>query len=193
MIRQLLGRLMPALLGVSLLTAETLPVGASVSEFAVGETASRVTVKPSAAAATVVIFVSTICPISNAYHERMSSIFKDYSDKSVQFAFVNTNSNESLEDIATHAKANRFAFSVHKDKGHELADRLGAQFTPETYVFDNTGTLRYHGYIDDSRNEARVQVQGLRRALDAVLAGKAVELKDTKAFGCTIKRTKQSS
>jgi hypothetical protein len=60
-------------------------------------------------------------------------------------------------------------------------------------VIDSTGTLVYHGQIDDSRNEQRVQQQGLRMALDAVLAGKPVGVAETKAFGCSIKRVRRTT
>src|SRR5205085_7144414 len=73
-----------------------------------------------------------------------------------------------------------------------VADRFGATVTPESYVIDSSGTIRYHGQIDDSRNEARIRTPGLRMALDAVLAGKPVTVQETKAFGCTIKRVRQA-
>jgi hypothetical protein len=58
---------------------------------------------------------------------------------------------------------------------------------------DKDGVIRYHGYVDDSVTEARVHNHGLRLALDAVLAGKAVPVAETKAFGCTIKRRRRAS
>ena len=79
------------------------------------------------------------------------------------------------------------------ERGNAAADRFGATVTPESYVMDSTGTVRYHGQIDDSRNAARVRVRGLRMALDAVLDGKPVGIQETKAFGCSIKRVRGSS
>jgi hypothetical protein len=60
--------------------------------------------------------------------------------------------------------------------------------TPEVYVLDKDGMLRYHGRIDDSQDPTGVKSQDLRAALDAVLAGKPVPNPQTRAFGCTIKR-----
>jgi hypothetical protein len=57
---------------------------------------------------------------------------------------------------------------------------------------DKAGTMRYHGSIDDSQEEARLQNQWLRKALDAQLAGQPVEKSQTKAFGCSIKRVRKS-
>jgi hypothetical protein len=55
---------------------------------------------------------------------------------------------------------------------------------------DKDGVLRYHGSIDDSQNPARVNTQGLRLALDALLAGRPASPEETKAFGCSIKRVR---
>jgi len=142
---------------------------------------------------TVVVFVATKCPISNGYNERMNAVYKDYTAKGVHFVFVNANNNEPPAEVEEHAKAHALAFPVYKDRNNVVADLFGAQVTPEAFVIDKTGTVRYHGYVDDSLNEARVHNQGLRMALDAVLAGNAVSHPETKAFGCTVKRRRTTS
>jgi hypothetical protein len=141
----------------------------------------------------VVVFYSTQCPISNEYSDRMNALYKQYSSKGVQLVFVNANQNESAGEMISHSKSAEFVFPVYKDTGNVLADRLGATVTPEAYVFDASGTLRYHGHIDDARNPARAQVHGLRNALDQVLAGQPVTKAESKAFGCTIKRVRKAS
>lgn len=148
---------------------------------------------PQKAAASVIVFVSVDCPVSNAYNERMNTLYREYSARHIQFSFVNSNANESTARMQQHAKANELAFQVVKDENNALADQLGALSTPETFVFDRTGTLIYHGFIDDSRNEPAVRVRGLRDALESVLAGKPVQRPETRAFGCTIKRVKKTS
>ena len=142
---------------------------------------------------TVVIFIATQCPVSNAYNERMNVLYKEYSPKGVHFIFVNSNSSEPAEEVAEHARAQSFAFPVYKDAGNVVADRFGAQLTPEAFVIDDTATLRYHGYIDDSLKPENIQNQGLRLALDAVMSHTAVQRPETKAFGCTIARAKITS
>ena len=141
---------------------------------------------------TVVLFISTECPISNAYNDRMIALYRDFSDR-VRFIFVNSNDNESASDVEQHRRQVSFPFSVYKDPGNVTADAFGAQLTPEAFVIDSAGIIRYHGAIDDQRNPARVRVAGLRRALDAILNSRKVEPEQTKAFGCTIKRVRRSS
>ncbi len=136
---------------------------------------------------TVVVFLSARCPVSNTYNMRMEALYKDYSAKGVKFIFVNANFNESPNEVANHGKQAGFSFPVYRDAGN-AAEIFNAQVTPETFVIDKRGVLRYHGAIDDSQNEARIKKQGLRNALDELLAGKPVSTPETKAFGCTVKR-----
>jgi hypothetical protein len=180
------------LLACGMAVAGEFPVGSKLTEIKVTDSGSAAVVKPSAAKATAVIFVSTQCPVSNAYNERMKALNSEYSGKGVQFAFVNSNHNEAATEVADHASKNLSA-KVYKDMDNVLADKLNAQYTPEVFVFDNGGTLVYHGRIDDSREEGGVKSKDLRAALDAALAGKPVPAADTKAFGCTIKRVKKTS
>ena len=139
---------------------------------------------------TVVTFISTRCPVSNGYNDRMNQLFEEYGKKGVRFFFVNANSTEPAAEVEAHRQQAGFAFPVYKDVS--AAERLGAEFTPEAYVIDGAGKLTYHGYIDDSRNEARVTNPALRQAIDATLAGKPVANPVTRAFGCTIKRVRRS-
>ncbi|MDX2150758.1 MAG: thioredoxin-like domain-containing protein [Bryobacteraceae bacterium] len=141
---------------------------------------------------TAVVFVSTLCPISNDYNERMSALYRDYKDR-VRFVFVNANQNESSADVSKHAADVAFPFVPYKDPNNALADRLNATVTPEAFLFDAAGQLQYHGPIDDARNAARVTAHHLRESLDAVLAGRAPAASEKKAFGCTIKRVKKAS
>jgi len=182
------------LASAGILCAQEFKLGSKVTDFNVqdleGKSASFAALRGSI---TVVTFVSVQCPVSNGYNQRMIALYKDYTPKNVKFIFVNANRTESPADVRDHAKSVGFVFPVYKDAGNVLADRFDAQVTPESYVIDSSGIIRYHGSIDDSQNEARIRTRGLRLALDAILAGKPVEITETKAFGCTIKRGRKST
>ena len=159
--------------------SDTLPdagvkIGASVAPFQLVDATSKkqMTVGGPGAKATVVLFVATRCPVSLAYDSRMAKLAADYQPKGVKFYGVNSNKQEDIAEIAGHAADKKLGFPVLKDPGHVIADRFGAQVTPEAYVLDAQGKLVYHGQFDNEKNEAKVTQTGLKDALDAVLAGK---------------------
>jgi hypothetical protein len=174
----------------SLLSAGEFPIGSRLPAIAVTGPGAPPAIQTSAAKATVVVFVSVQCPVSNAYNGRLAAVYNDYASQGVQFAFVNANATESVSDVEAHEKRVGWPFQVVKDYSNTLADKLGAEHTPEAFVFDQNGTLVYHGRVDDSMNEAGVKQRDLRAALDAVLAGHPVPVAETRAFGCSIKRAK---
>jgi thiol-disulfide isomerase/thioredoxin len=141
----------------------------------------------------VVVFISTVCPVSNSYNLRMIDLYKDYAPKGVTFQFLNANQNESQAEVEDHARRVGFPFPVIRDVNNVEADRFGAQYTPESFVIDRNGAIRYRGRIDDAQNPARVRQNSLRLAIDAALAGKDAPAAETKAFGCVIKRVRKPS
>ena len=141
--------------------------------------------------AIVVMFIATRCPVSNGYNSRMVELYNDYHEKGITFLGINSNKLESVEEVKKHAIEHGFKFPVLKDKDNVVADIYGAERTPEVFVLNSDFDVLYHGRIDDSRRAEDVQSRDLRNALDAILAGKDVSVKETKAFGCTIKKVEQ--
>jgi len=125
---------------------------------------------------TVVMFVSTECPVSNAYNQRMEQIYDSFYTKDVAVLALNSNKAEDVKAIASHAKTHGFKFPVLKDEKNKVADLYGAQVTPETYVIDSNGKILYHGRIDDNRKGDNIQSKDLANALDMLLDGKPVAI-----------------
>src|SRR5213592_3010036 len=95
----------------------------------------------------VVVFLSTVCPISTSYSGRLDDLYREYSAKGVKFLFLNANQNEPESAV--------YPFPLQKDAGGAMADRLGAQLTPEAFVIGPGDKIQYHGRIDDAQNLAR--------------------------------------
>lgn len=138
--------------------------------------------------ATVVMFIATRCPVSNAYNDRMETLAARYEPKHVEFVGINANQTEPVAEVASHAKDHNFTFPVLKDADDSVANLYDAHVTPETYVINSDGVIVYHGRIDNSMDPENVATNDLADALDDVLAGKTVTKPETKAFGCSIKR-----
>jgi peroxiredoxin len=137
----------------------------------------------------VVIFIATQCPYSNAYNDRMRDMAKNYAGKDVLLVGINSNDTEPADEVRAHARKHGFDFPVMKDPGNRVADAYDARRTPEVFVIDSSGILRYHGRIDENYEDpSKVSSPDLKNALNSLLAGQPVAKAETKAFGCTIKR-----
>jgi peroxiredoxin len=139
-------------------------------------------------AGTVLIFISTQCPVSNAYNERMEKLAQDYKARGISVVGINANSTESSADVKSHAAKNHLTFTILKDNGNRVADQLGATNTPEVFFLDAAGKLVYRGRIDNSRSGQSISASDLRDAIEATLGGKPVANSFVRAFGCSIKR-----
>jgi peroxiredoxin len=137
---------------------------------------------------TLILFIATECPVSNAYNARMQKLAEDFGAKGVNVVGINSNVAESAARVKQHAAEKGLTFTILKDTGNVVADRFDAQVTPEAYLLDASGKLVYHGRIDNSRNGDAITSSELRDAVEATLAGKPVEKSEVKAFGCSIKR-----
>ena len=79
----------------------------------------------------VIIFIATKCPVSNAYNDRMEKLAQDYKAKGVNVIGINANNTEPAAEVKAHAADKHLTFTILKDDGNKLADRLGATRTPE--------------------------------------------------------------
>jgi len=140
-------------------------------------------VRTDAAKVTVVVFVSTVCPVSNDYRERYEALHRAFAGKGVQFAFVYSNKTETAADIRKHLREGGYPFPAYQDPGNVVADRLKARVTPVAVVLDGAGEVRYTGKIDDAVNPARVRQKYLDDAMRAVLAGRKVKTPATEPYG----------
>jgi peroxiredoxin len=132
------------------------------------------------------------CPYVQAWEDRMSAIARDYADRRVRVVAVNSNDAQSypadsFEEMQKRSSARGFAFDYLYDEPQAVARALGAERTPEVFLFDRDRRLVYHGAIDDNRDENAVTQHYLRNALDAVLSGEAPSVSETPPVGCTVK------
>ncbi len=141
----------------------------------------------------VVIFSCNHCPYVQAWEDRMIAIQREFSAQGVQVVAINANDavkypDDSFAAMQQRAEAEGFNFLYLHDKSQEIARAYGATRTPEVFLLDGDGVLRYRGAIDDHYQAASaVQQPYLRQAIEAVLAGNDIGIATTDAVGCTIK------
>ncbi|HEV8003718.1 MAG TPA: redoxin domain-containing protein [Planctomycetaceae bacterium] len=142
--------------------------------------------------AVVVVFTGIECPVSNYYVPRLKELSKAYAAKGVLFLAVNSNAQDSLADVADHARQQGLPFPALKDADQKVLELLRAERTPEVVLLDSNRTIRYRGRIDDQFGVGFRRPQpsrcDLAQALDEVLARKPVSVARTQAAGCRIAR-----
>ena len=138
--------------------------------------------------ATVLVFLSTQCPVSKVYAPRLNALARLYAKRGVQMVGVFSNMQEGQAEVAAYAKSRSLAFPVMRDADASLAAKYGATMTPQSFVINPQGTVVYQGRVDDSADTSQVRHRDLQAALDAVLVGRAVPRARTVAFGCIIRR-----
>ena len=144
-----------------------------------------------ALAMTVLIFVSTDCPISNRYAPEIKRLHDEFTPRGVRFRLVYPNPLDSDTDIRRHLEEYGYPQISQRDPDHTLVKKAGATITPEAAVFDARDRLVYRGRIDDrfvelGRERPAATQPDLRNALTAFLAGTRVSPSHTQAVGCFI-------
>jgi hypothetical protein len=86
-----------------------------------------------------------------------------------------------------------YPFPYLFDETQEVARAYQASCTPDFYIFDSELRCVYRGQLDDSRPGNGIPVTGesVRSALDSLLAGETVTVRQKPGIGCNIKWRKQ--
>jgi hypothetical protein len=141
--------------------------------------------------ATVLLFISVECPVSNRYAPEIQRLYTEFASKGVRFWLVYPNRAETPAIIAAHLKEYGYPDIVLRDRNHPLLKSVKPTITPEAAVFNASGRLVYQGRIDDRfvelmRERPAPTTHDLHNAVTAVLAGKTVMPSKTQAVGCFI-------
>jgi peroxiredoxin len=125
----------------------------------------------------VLAFVSSRCPYVVQARQQLADFARRYGER-IFFVGVNANQDEDMDDVKADAARN-FPFPVLRDEGAKVAELYGATRTPELFLVDDDGVIRYHGGMAD-----------LEAALGDLLANRPIAKAESRAFGCSIKRGK---
>lgn len=148
---------------------------------------------PVGGAATVVVFTCNHCPYALSWHDRLLAVARDYAGRGVRMLLVCSNDAERYPRDSYEAMRDRVAAEgpwpapYLWDETQEVAAAYGATVTPEVFVLDGDGKLRYRGAPDGDHGDPAQDAAWLREALEATLAGVPAEQPITQAQGCSIK------
>jgi peroxiredoxin len=140
-----------------------------------------------------VIIMCNHCPYVKMYVERLKQIQAEF--QSQKFTLVGINANDdshypedSFEQMKVFAATHQLNFPYLRDITQDVARSFGAERTPEAFLIDQKGVLRYGGLIDNyAQASDGVTVQYFRDAIANLLANKAISTSFTHAIGCSVK------
>lgn len=150
----------------------------------------------------VIVFTCNHCPTAQLYETRIQRLVENYRPKGVAFVAIEPNNpaairldelgytdvSDSFEEMKIRAAYRHFDFPyLYDGDTQSVARAYGPQATPHLFIFDRERKLRYQGRIDNSQRESLVKTQDARNAIDALLAGRPIEVTHTSVFGCSTK------
>ncbi|MDX2282253.1 MAG: thioredoxin family protein [Saprospiraceae bacterium] len=143
----------------------------------------------------IIIFTCNHCPFAKLYPPRLNALNAKY--KPLGYPLIAISSTDTIlyeEDtypkMVEKATSEAFNFPYLFDETQSVAQNFKAQKTPHAYVLQKVKrnwVVRYNGAIDDNGGEPEAVTQAfVANAVDALLAGKEVAVKETKSIGCQI-------
>jgi peroxiredoxin len=167
-------------------------IGDTSPAFELPDTQGELHPHPDGANATVVIFTCNHCPYALAWHDRLQDVARDFAGRDVRFFSINSNDAsrypaDSLDAMRARVNEEDWPMPYLHDESQEVARAWGAKTTPDVFVLDGDGVLRYRGAPDADYDDPTLNAAWLRQALQAVLNGEQPEPAETEPVGCSIK------
>jgi len=144
----------------------------------------------------IVVFTCNTCPFAVASEDRINALDAEFKTKGYPVIAINPNNPKVQPDdtfvlMQQKAKAKDFTFPYLYDESHRVYAQFGATKTPHVYLLQKEkgkNIVKYIGAIDDNvRKASSVKDRFLANAINELLAGKEVTVKETKAIGCSVK------
>jgi AhpC/TSA family len=179
-----------------LLMTAAAPAGDRSVEFRDGSDRPHTPLSQPEKNATVLFFLLTDCPISNTYAPEIKRICAEYESKKIAAFIVYPDPDVTVENAKKHTADYGFKCPTLRDPTHVLVKWAGATHAPQAVVLDPEGKVVYLGridnrYVDYGKPRPAPTERDLRKALDAVLAGKPVSPAKTKVIGCDLPEPKK--
>lgn len=185
---------MKNILLVTMFLLSTLLVRAQVPDFSLKNVLTGNTISLStypSCEGVLIIFTGNNCPYDEYYKGRIAKLNQQYKDK-VPLLLINSYPDESPESMSAKAKQSGLGVPYLADKDQVVMNSFKATKSPSVFLLKNNNgkfTLVYSGALDDNAQvEADVQHPYLKDAIDIMLANQAIETKEIRPTGCTIKK-----
>ena len=134
------------------------------------------------------------CPFVQYHYDTtttMVDLADKYKGKNVVWLAINSTSHATPEANKAFVEKYKLPYLILDDRPGRAGRAYDAKTTPHMFVIDRRGNIAYEGAIDNSPRGRTPQGQKLINHVDKALAeltaGRAVSIKETKPYGCTVK------
>jgi peroxiredoxin len=144
----------------------------------------------------IVIFTCNTCPYAVASEDRIIALDAEFKSQGYPVIAINPNDpsvqpDDTFKLMQAKAADKGFTFPYLFDASKTVYAEYGARKTPHVYLLQKENgkkIVKYIGAIDDNvRNGDAVKDRFLANAVNELIQGKEVSVKETKAIGCSVK------
>jgi len=143
----------------------------------------------------IIIFTCNKCPMAKFYSQRLNQMSDKYKTVGIPLIAINSMdtlayAEESFKKMQNKVKTDKLNFPYLQDKKQVVGKNFKASVTPQAFVIwkqNNKYIVKYEGSIDDNAGDYQnVKNHFLTNAVDQLLKGNEVSIKNSEPFGCRI-------
>jgi len=142
----------------------------------------------------VLEWVNPNCPFVQRHYtaKTFQTMVNEYSGKGVVYLAINTTHDATNAFNKEWIAKNSLSYPILNDADGVVGHAYDAKTTPEMFIIGRHGKLLYKGGIDNDKDgdKGAGKINYVSKALDEILAGKAVSTPETASYGCSVKFAK---
>ncbi|HEY9640910.1 MAG TPA: thioredoxin family protein, partial [Coleofasciculaceae cyanobacterium] len=129
-----------------------------------------------------VIIMCNHCPYVRLYLDRLKQIQAEFQAQGFTLIGINANDDQSypedsFDQMTAFAAEHQLNFPYLRDLTQDVARSFEAERTPEAFLIDRLGIVRYRGAIDDNpQNSSAVTADYLRIAIAQLLSRQSISV-----------------
>lgn len=172
------------------LAAETPPIGVEAPHFSLADENGRIHSLSDYKGKLIVLeWTNQECPYVQRHYrqdtmEKLATTF----EKELVWLAVNSTRDNLPKDTKAWRQEQKFQYATLQDPEGRVGRLYGAKTTPDMFVIDSQGVLRYAGAIDDDpRGRIDLPENYVSGAIQAILASEPPDPSQTRPYGCSVK------
>ena len=141
--------------------------------------------------ASVFLFIQPECPFCNSYGKIFRQLDSAFTSMNVKMYGVLAGTNYPDSEMVSYIQKFNLSFPVLLDPQFQLTKKIGAHVTPQAFLIDQSGKIRYQGLVDDwayeiGKQRPKISNHYLLDAATALVSNQKIQIDSTKALGCYI-------